>query len=132
MRARLTSWSAIGVSSPLGKLMCVAAAMCAVAAIGYGGIARHRAGIAEGVERAQREWRDSDTMRKASRYGDVKVPLRGDNLCTAYAFDNWRGSFVDERVTECEPPRAPSSVAKESSGDTVSRLNGVAAAFKRQ
>ena len=35
MRARLTSWSAIGVSSPLGKLMCVAAAMCADAAIGY-------------------------------------------------------------------------------------------------
>ena len=76
----------------------------------------------------------SNQRRAARRYADVKVPLRGE-MCTAYSFDNKEGGFVGERVTECEPAANPpprSSVGSDSTVDSVSRLHGVAAAFKRQ
>lgn len=132
MRARLTSWSAIGVSSRRGKLWCGALAVLWVGAICFGGLAIHRAKLANEIGQARREWRDSEAMRTATRYGDVKLPLRGET-CTSYAFDNWQGGFVDERITECEPPKPPRSMTLwDSSGGTVARVNGIAAGFKRQ
>ena len=133
MRARLTSWSALGVSARRRKLLSVVVAAGGVAAIYYAGVAMHRARVADAAEQVRREWRDIEETRTASRYGDVKVPLKGD-ICTSYAFDNWRGGFVGERVTECEPTAnpPPRSTASDSTVDSVSRLHGVAAAFKRQ
>ena len=39
--------------------------------------------------------------RAASRYADVKVPLKGDK-CTAYSFDNKESGFFNEREALCD------------------------------
>ena len=133
MRAKVTSFSAVGVPRRTRVLFWVVVGVGAVALGYFGGQHMQRAQVADAAEQVRREWRDSDTARTALRYGDVKVPLRGET-CTAYAFDNQSGGFVDERVTECEsPPKATPPLPAEwnNSGGTVARAKGVAAGFRR-
>ena len=133
MRAKVTSFSAVGVPRRTRILFWVVVAVCAVGLGYFGARQMQRAQVADAAEQVRREWRDSDAARTASRYGDVKLPLRGET-CTAYAFDNQNGSFVDERVTECETPKPatpPLPAEWNNSGGTLARAKGVAAGFRR-
>ncbi len=74
----------------------------------------------------------SNERRAASRYADVKVPLRGEK-CTAYSFDNKDGGFVGEREAHASQRRrrgAQHPPARKADG--AARFQGISNAFRKQ
>jgi hypothetical protein len=99
--------------------------------VGYGAMVGQRAWDAQIQQEAAAELRASNERRAASRYADVKVPLKGDK-CTAYSFDNKEGGFVHEREALCEPPTPRRATAAGDPVDGASRFQGISNAFKKQ
>ena len=100
--------------------------------VGYGAMVGQRAWNAQLEQEAAIELQASNERRAASRYADVKVPLRGEK-CTAYSFDNKDGGFVGEREAPCEtrpPPRRTAPSGEKSDG--AARFQGISNAFRKQ
>lgn len=97
--------------------------------LGYGAIKSQRHAQLE--QEAAIELQVSNQRRAASRYADVKVPLRGET-CTAYSFDNKEGGFVGEREAACEPPPPPRRTPSGGKIDGAARFQGISNAFKKQ
>jgi len=99
--------------------------------LGYGAMVGHRAWNARLDHEAALQLQASNARRAASRYADVKVPLKGDK-CTAYSFDNKEGGFFNEREAPCAAP-APSKRTTPAGEpvDGASRFHGISNAFKK-
>ena len=102
-----------------------------VVGVGYGAIVGHRAWTAKLGREAAAELQASHERRAASRYADVKVPLKGEK-CTAYSFDNQEGGFFNEREALCEPPPAKRATPAGEPVDGASRFQGISNAFRKQ
>jgi hypothetical protein len=102
------------------------------ASVGYGAMIGHRAWNAQLEHQAAIELQASNERRAASRFADVKVPLKGDK-CTAYSFDNKEGGFFNEREALCEPPAPPRRMTPAGEPvDGATRFQGISNAFKKQ
>ena len=99
--------------------------------VGYGAMIGRRAWNAQLEREAVVELQASNERRAASRYADVKVPLRGET-CTAYSFDNKDGGFVGEREAACEPAPPPRRTPTGERADGAARFQGISNAFKKQ
>jgi hypothetical protein len=98
--------------------------------LGYGVTVGQRAWNAQVKQEAAIELQASNERRAASRYADVKVPLRGEK-CTAYSFDNKEGGFVGEREAPCEPPPSRRTGPSTEATDGTARFQGISNAFKK-
>jgi hypothetical protein len=99
--------------------------------LGYGAMVGHRAWNARLDHEAALQLQMSNARRAASRYADVKVPLKGAK-CMAYSFDNKDGGFFNEREALCEPPAPPKRITPAGEPvDGVSRFHGISNAFKK-
>jgi hypothetical protein len=100
--------------------------------VGYGAMVGHRAWNARLAQEAAVELQVSNERRAAGRYGDVKVPLKGEK-CTAYSFDNKEGGLFNEREALCEPRAPPRNTtpAGEPVGGAA-RFQGISNAFRKQ
>ena len=101
------------------------------AGLGYGAMVGHRTWNARLAHEAALQLEASNARRAASRYADVKVPLKG-NKCTAYSFDNKQGGFFNEREALCDPPAPPKRTTPAGEPiDGTSRFQGISNAFKK-
>ena len=99
--------------------------------LGYGAMVGNRAWNARLDHEAALQLEASNARRTASRYADVKVPLKG-NKCTAYSFDNKEGGFFNEREALCDPPAPPKRTTPAGEPiDGASRFQGISNAFKK-
>src|SRR5688572_3450774 len=131
MRASITSLIAPGRLPHRRTVMLGFVLLLFAAGIGYGAMTRHRAWNAQLEREAAIEAQTSNERRAASRYADVKVPLRGE-MCTAYSFDNKEGGFVGEREAVCEPAPSPRRTPNGERADGAARFQGISNAFKKQ
>jgi len=103
---------------------------CGVLLTGAAGIAGYRAWTIRAVGASLAELQQSNDQRIALRYGDLRIPVGGDNVCTSYAFDNVTGWVVDERQIACHVATEQSPPGWEHSGGTIARAYGMANGFK--
>ena len=131
MRASITSVIVPGRLPSRRTVVLGIALLLFAVSLGYGAMVGQRAWNARLEQEAAIELQVSDERRAASRYGDVKVPLRGEK-CTAYSFDNKDGGFVGEREAPCEtrPTRRAGPVAEKADG--TARFQGISNAFRKQ
>jgi hypothetical protein len=132
MRASITSWIAPGRVAQRRTLMLGLVLLLFAVSVGYGAMIGQRAWKTQIEQEAAVELRASNERRAASRYADVKVPLKGEK-CTAYSFDNKDGGFVGEREAPCEttpPPRRTAPSGEKTDG--AARFQGISNAFKKQ
>jgi hypothetical protein len=132
MRASITSLIVPGRLLSRRTVMLGIVLLLFAASLGYGAMVGHRAWNAQLEQAAAIELQASNERRAASRYADVKVPLRGEK-CTAYSFDNKEGGFVGEREAPCEttpPPRGAGPSSEKTDG--TARFQGISNAFRKQ
>lgn len=131
MRASITSLIVPGRLPRRRTVMLGIVLLLFAVSVGYGAMVGQRAWNAQIQQEAAAELRASNERRAASRYADVKVPLKGDK-CTAYSFDNKEGGFVHEREALCEPPVPRRATPTGEPVDGASRFQGISNAFKKQ
>ena len=132
MRASITSVIVPGRLPRRRTVMLGIALLLFAVSLGYGAMVGHRAWNAQLEREAAIELQASNERRAASRYADVKVPLRGEK-CTAYSFDNKDGGFVGEREAPCETTPTPRRTAPSGEkSDGLARFQGISNAFKKQ
>jgi hypothetical protein len=132
MRASITSLIVPGRVARRRTVVLGIALLLFAVSLGYGAMIGQRAWNAQREQAAAIELQASNERRDASRYADVKVPLRGEK-CTAYSFDNKDGGFVGEREAPCDtapPPRRTAPSGDKSDG--AARFQGISNAFKKQ
>jgi hypothetical protein len=130
MRASITSWIPGRVVRRRTVMLGLVLLLFAVS-VGYSAMVGQRTWNAQAEQEAAVELRVSNERRAASRYADVKVPLKGD-MCTAYSFDNKDGGFVGEREAVCEPLPPPRRTPSGEKADGAARFQGISNAFKKQ
>ncbi len=131
MRAPITTWIAPGRVARRRTLILGIVLLLFAVSVGYGTIVSQRSWSSQAEQEAAAELRVSNERRAASRYADVKVPLKGD-MCTAYSFDNKDGGFVGEREAVCEPAPPPRRTPSGEKADGAARFQGISNAFKKQ
>jgi hypothetical protein len=132
MRASITSMIVPGRLRRRRTLVLGIALSLFAVSVGYGAIVGHRSWIAKLERETAAELQASNERRSASRYADVKVPLKGEK-CTAYSFDNREGGFFNEREALCEPPALPKRTTPAGEPvDGASRFQGISNAFRKQ
>jgi hypothetical protein len=104
---------------------------CGLALTSVISIAGYRAWTIRTVGVEHTELQLSNEQRIALRYGDLRIPAGGDNVCTSFAFDNATGLVVDEREIACHVASEQSPPGWEHSGGTIARAYGMANGFKR-
>ena len=131
MRASITSVIVPGRLPRRRTVMLGIVLLLFAVSVGYGARVGHRVWNAQLAHEAAIELQASNERRAASRYADVKVPLRGEK-CTAYSFDNNDGGFVGEREAPCEtmPSRPPGPSSEGTDG--TARFQGISNAFRKQ
>ena len=131
MRASITSLIGPGRRLQRRTVMFGIVLLLFAVSLGYGAMKGQRAWHAQLEQDAAAELRASNQRRAASRYADVKVPLKGE-MCTAYSFDNKEGGFVGEREAACEPAPPPRRTPSGEKADGAARFQGISNAFKKQ
>ena len=131
MRASITSWITPRRVAHRRTLMLGIVLLIFAVSVGYGAIVGQRGWNAQTEQEAAAELRVSNERRAASRYADVKVPLKGE-MCTAYSFDNKDGGFVGEREAVCEPTPPARRTPGGEKADGAARFQGISNAFKKQ
>jgi hypothetical protein len=111
-------------------MLCLVLLLFAVG-VGYGATVGHRAWSTRLQHEAAVELQASNARRAAGRYGDLKVPLKGEK-CTAYSFDNKEGGLFNEREALCEPPAPRRSLPSGEPVDGAARFQGISNAFRKQ
>lgn len=131
MRAPITKLIVPGRVPQRRTVMLGIALLLFAVSLGYGAMVGQRAWNARLEQEAAIELQASEERRAASRYADVKVPLRGET-CTAYSFDNKEGGFVGEREAPCEtmPTRRAGPSGEKTDG--TARFQGISNAFRKQ
>lgn len=132
MRASITSVIVPGRLPRRRTVMLGIVLLLFAVSLGYGAMVGQRAWNAQLEHEAAVELRASNERRAASRYADVKVPLKGE-MCTAYSFDNKDGGFVGEREAACDPAPLPRRTAPSGEKtDGAARFQGISNAFRKQ
>ena len=127
----MTSWIAPGRVARRRTVMLGFVLLLFAVSVGYSAVVSQRAWNTQTEQEAAAELRVSNERRAASRYADVKVPLKGE-MCTAYSFDNKDGGFVGEREAVCEPTPPPRRTPSGEKADGAARFQGISNAFKKQ
>src|SRR5687767_7172349 len=130
MRASITRLIAPGRLPARRTVMLGLVLLLFAVSLGYGVTIGQRAWNAQLQHEAAIELQASNERRAASRYADVKVPLRGEK-CTAYSFDNKEGGYVGEREAPCEPPPSRRTRPSSEATDGTARFQGISNAFKK-
>ena len=127
----MTSWIAPGRVARRRTVMLGFVLLLFAVSVGYSAVVSQRAWNTQTEQEAAAELRVSNERRAASRYADVKVPLKGE-MCTAYSFDNKDGGFVGEREAVCEPTPPARRTPSGEKADGAARFQGISNAFKKQ
>jgi hypothetical protein len=131
MRAPITSLIVPGRLPRRRTVMLGLVLLLFAVSVGYGAMVGQRAWDAQIAQQAAAQLRASNERRAASRYADVKVPLKGE-MCTAYSFDNKEGGFVGEREAACDPTPPPRRTPSGETADGAARFQGISNAFRKQ